>query len=203
MTDNTTTTPDRRRKPKLPCSAEGCARSAASKGMCSMHATRMKRHGTLIPTYDYGTPEERFRRKYAVNPETGCWEWACYRMPNGYGILAIGKKLKVRAHRWSYEHHKGPIPDGMLVCHSCDNRRCCNPSHLFVGTPKDNSQDMARKGRGASTRGTNRQRITPPMALNLRVMYARGKPLSELANIYGITEKYAGDIVKGKARLGV
>jgi hypothetical protein len=71
-----------------------------------------------------------------------CWEWQGYVDKLGYGRL--GKK---RAHRMSYEKHKGPIPAGLMVCHSCDNRKCINPEHLWIGTQTDNMRDMAAKGR--------------------------------------------------------
>ncbi len=71
-----------------------------------------------------------------------CWEWTGLRHKQGYGKF---KGLGV--HRIFYELYKGKIPDGMLVCHSCDNPPCCNPKHLFLGTHKDNMQDMIKKNR--------------------------------------------------------
>jgi hypothetical protein len=82
----------------------------------------------------------------------GCWEWTGTVLNTGYGQLGFfrnGKRTNHAAHRLSYEINKGPIPRGLFVCHHCDNPRCVRPEHLFLGTAKDNSQDMVAKGRAA------------------------------------------------------
>lgn len=75
-----------------------------------------------------------------------CWEWQLHRTPNGYGqVKAHGRTTT--AHRVAWELTYGPIPDGLFVCHHCDNRTCCRPDHLFLGTCQDNHDDAKRKGR--------------------------------------------------------
>lgn len=81
-----------------------------------------------------------------VNKTETCWTWTGPTNGKGYGLIEIEGK-KILTHRWSYEHHKGQIPDGLLVCHECDNPPCVNPSHLWVGTQKDNVRDAIDKGR--------------------------------------------------------
>lgn len=78
--------------------------------------------------------------------DRGCWEWFGGASADGYGRFTH-KGRKLLAHRVSWEVHSGSIPRGMLVLHRCDNPPCVNPSHLFLGTHKDNAQDRERKGR--------------------------------------------------------
>jgi hypothetical protein len=91
--------------------------------------------------------EQRFNKKYIINEHTDCWEWTAAKNNIGYGMFRFSKELMRTAHRVSYEINKGPIPHGMVVCHTCDNPKCVNPDHLWVGTHKDNSRDMTSKGR--------------------------------------------------------
>ena len=75
-----------------------------------------------------------------------CWIWTGSRDKARYGRVVRGKK-KFGVHRVAYEERNGPIPNGILICHKCDNPPCLNPNHLFAGTPRDNMKDMTRKGR--------------------------------------------------------
>ena len=81
-------------------------------------------------------------------PEAGCWLWLASRYRCGYGQVSWKRKTTA-AHRASYTAFVGEIPSGMFVCHKCDTRSCINPDHLFLGTAKDNSDDMIAKGRKA------------------------------------------------------
>jgi hypothetical protein len=90
---------------------------------------------------------ERFWAKVDVRGPDQCWEWTGSVNEHGYGKLAIKSKVGAKAHRLSWEINCGPIPDGACVLHKCDNPPCVNPSHLFLGTKKDNTHDMRAKGR--------------------------------------------------------
>lgn len=94
---------------------------------------------------------ERFHSKYEKSPN-GCWEWKSEKHKGGYGTIGFNGKTE-RASRLSYMIHKGEIPKGMHVCHTCDNPPCVNPEHLFIGTASDNAKDAERKGRLFRARG--------------------------------------------------
>lgn len=84
--------------------------------------------------------------------QEGCWIWMGVIGDGGYGRTRWKKRRNQRVHRISWSLSFGTIPEDLCVLHSCDNRRCVNPKHLFIGTPKDNIQDMYHKGRHARER---------------------------------------------------
>ena len=86
----------------------------------------------------YGTGYERFVPKVEIDRETGCWNWTASTTPGGYGSLSLPNGERCVAHRFSYEHHVGPIPDGLQIDHLCRNRRCVNPEHLEPVTQREN-----------------------------------------------------------------
>ena len=85
-----------------------------------------------------------------LNEKTGCWEWSKALDSKGYGRISRNGNDSRLAHRLSYTVFIGTIPDKLCVCHKCDNPKCINPDHLFVGTNKDNMHDMATKGRSGN-----------------------------------------------------
>jgi len=93
----------------------------------------------------------------------GCRNWIGTILRSGYGQMKVGKTKKV-AHRVAWETANGPIPPGMCICHHCDNPRCINVSHLFIGTHADNMADMAAKGRapGRPKKKLVHHRVTVP-----------------------------------------
>ena len=128
-----------------------------------------------------------------------CWEWQAAKRDDGYGCIKIAGK-SVQAHRQSYTLTNGPIPDGMLVLHKCDNRMCCNPDHLFLGTHQDNTDDMIAKGRHPHKETNGKSKLTQAIVDEARQLYAAGGvTLTTLAQKYGVTRQAIGDAVKGRS----
>lgn len=94
------------------------------------------------------TLKERFEEKYKIDEITGCWNWIASLNHAGYGQIGNGKKV-LRSSRVSYELHNGSIPNDMFVLHTCDNRKCVNPKHLWLGNHQDNMDDRNSKNRQA------------------------------------------------------
>ena len=131
---------------------------------------------------------KRFAEKYKVDPDTDCWIWTASAHPTGYGwIRARGKAA--RAHRVSWELHRGTIPKGMCICHRCDRPSCVNPDHLFIGTQADNMRDRNSKGRWRSgcrdIRGSKngQSKLTEENVLFIRKKTMKQK---DYANIFGV-----------------
>lgn len=132
--------------------------------------------------------------------ENECWIFLGNKDKDGYGIFTHGRGKQLRAHRASYEFHKKTSAFGLLVCHTCDNPSCINPDHLFLGKPKDNTQDMIRKGRKANIKGS----IHPSAKLDeidviaIKKQRLLGKKLKEIADQFGIAFQTVSEICKGK-----
>lgn len=112
-------------------------------------------------------PVDRFLAKVDVVTESGCWIWMGSLQRNGHGQMFIDGGLS-GAHRASWILFVGPIPEGLCVCHKCDVYSCVNPSHLFLGTQKDNMDDMARKGRSAKGENSHVSKLTERDIISIR-----------------------------------
>ena len=95
----------------------------------------------------------RFSANYIPEPNSGCWLWAAFIRPDGYGCIKHSRKT-IMAHRAAWIVYYGEIPNGMNVLHKCDVRCCVNPDHLWLGTDRDNVVDMEAKGRGVRIFGS-------------------------------------------------
>lgn len=153
--------------------------------------------------------KDRLMSHVVINDASGCWEWQGSKR-GGYGRIIIGSRTDgtrkvVMAHRLSYEITYGEIPKGMEVCHSCDNRCCINPDHLFIGTHKDNMDDRDRKGRNISHKGekNGRAKLNENDVYAIRTKRANGSTFQEIADEYGIHKKTVMDAVSGKNWAGL
>lgn len=141
----------------------------------------------------------RFARQYIPEPNCGCWLWTGYvDKRTGYARFMLGNSrdsMEVEgAHRASWRLHRGEIPDGMIVCHKCDERSCVNPDHLFLGTYVDNQQDASRKGRlkwKGPRPGLRRGEQHPGAKLSaddVREIRASGESMYALARRFGVSD---------------
>ena len=140
---------------------------------------------------------QRFYSK--VNKTSHCWLWIAHRDKDGYGIFSI-KHQNQRAHRIAYKILYGSIPKGMLVLHRCDNSRCVNPSHLSLGTAKDNHDDMKVKGRGLSGEKHPNRKLSHKKVVEIRKLWNNGAYVQrEIADMFGITQANVSSIIRNKS----
>lgn len=143
------------------------------------------------------TFEERFWAKALVGD--GCWDWAGSLMPNGYGQMSvIPWPKKEYAHRIAFTLTNGLVPEGMDVCHSCDNRRCVRPSHLWLGTRADNLQDMVRKGRSTMGARNSQAKLRTKDVLAILAASAAGESKHQLAASFGVAPGHITQILSGR-----
>lgn len=106
----------------------------------------MRTNRIEVPAEYITDAKERLRRNVVITP-AGCWEWKLVRNSQGYGNTTVGSSIRGGAHRISYAVFNGPVPQGMVVMHLCDNPPCINPDHLKLGTHEENVKDCHKKGR--------------------------------------------------------
>ncbi len=133
------------------------------------------------------TREEKFWSR--VQKTDSCWLWTGYIGYSGYGVLTA--RVGIRAHRFSWELHHDKIPDQLHVCHTCDVRHCVNPSHLFLGSHRDNMDDMIKKGRLVSISKLGEQhpfaKLTENKVIKIKKMLMDGQTCISISKKYNVS----------------
>jgi hypothetical protein len=145
--------------------------------------------------YKREIPAKRFIKKVQVSD--GCWNWVGAIGTHGYGRFGYNGKT-VQAHRFSFELFKHKVIfDDLFVCHSCDNRRCVNPDHLFLGTRQDNIDDCVRKKRHIFGERSNLSKLSDKDVIEI-IMLSNYKTQLEIANIFNVTQSNISKLLKRK-----
>lgn len=141
----------------------------------------------------------RFWGKVNISPSLeDCWEWKAKWKRNGYGMFRLSSEQPtITASRFAWIITYGDIPDNLLVCHKCDNRACCNPTHLFLGTHRDNIIDMYQKGRGGDRNYRGPRTLTPDQVSQIKSLQGQMSNRS-IARVFGVTHETIGKIFRGK-----
>lgn len=158
--------------------------------------------------YRYNSLEERlWSRVVKSHDPNGCWEWTGTTNRSGYGLLRIpGRRSMVAAHRLAWELTYGPIPQSddpkqeLCVLHRCDNPKCVNPSHLFLGTRLDNNADKMAKGRHRALAGdaSPRHSLTFEKVRLIRQLYQAGMNRNQIAKMFGVSWTCINYVVSGR-----
>jgi hypothetical protein len=200
----------------IPCGHLGCKKQVSMKfaGIyyCTQHYQRMKRLGSTedskVDMSKHLTIKERIKYKSIVNKETGCWEWQGTLDKGGYGTISINNHPQ-RVHRASFEAfvHK-IVPKSLQVLHECDNRKCVNPEHLFLGNHQDNMDDMTSKKRHCFGEKRIGAKLTDKKVREIKKAFKKFVPFDiigfsqqcgVLAEKYNVSGKLIRNIYHGKA----
>lgn len=138
--------------------------------------------------------EERFWAR--VSMSDGCWIWTGSKI-RGYGRFKESGQSFL-AHRTAFTFANGPIPNGLFICHRCDNPPCVRPSHLFPGTPGDNSRDRTAKGRSARGAKNSHARLTEGQVLRVRELASEGLSQAAIGTLFGVGQTTVSAIVIGR-----
>ncbi len=142
----------------------------------------------------------RFNAKWVKDPNSDCHLWTASTAGKGYGQIKIpGTRKQIYAHVLSYMIHKGEVPEGVQVRHSCDTPRCVNPGHLLLGSSADNHQDMVDRKRSTFGERNPRAKLTEEQVVEIRTLNAQDVPRTEIAERFGLHPMSVARIVRGDA----
>ena len=184
------------------CIIEGCDRESKTRGMCGRHYARYLKGSDLAAKNwrDFSIEERVAQHLDPPDPVTGCIEWNGRKTPKmGYGRIVINGVAQV-VHRVMWEVRHGPIPEGMLVLHHCDNPPCCNDEHLFLGTYQDNTDDMIAKGRSPDVKGSKNgfHKLSDEEVIEVKRLISCGQKIQVIADRFKVTKSAISDIKRKK-----
>lgn len=184
--------------PKI-CSIEGCEKPIRTRGWCEMHYTRVRKHGDPhLTKVIHGQTEKRFWMQVDKRGPDECWEWQGSPTVHGYGRIRAGGRER-SAHAVALEIATGEKqPDGMDTCHTCDNRTCVNPAHLYWGTRAQNMADAVARKRTPWGERHGMAKLTVVQVVEIRHYRANGATVPDLAQKYGVSVRVVYDIVAGR-----
>jgi hypothetical protein len=185
------------------CEVSGCEQKHFGKGLCSKHYERVRRNGsTDMVTYvvdgDVDLQSVTRRRLERNSKRVGeCIEYTGTLETAGYGVIQISRK-RTKAHRVSFELHNGPIPEGMMVRHKCDNPPCINPAHLTLGGQQENMSDMVERGRSLPGERQPNAKLTDAQALEIIARLQDGEGQRALSREFGVSHTTVNEIALNK-----
>lgn len=141
----------------------------------------------------------RFWEKVDIKNENECWNWKACTQSKGYGSFGIGNGKTALAHRIAYELENEEIPEGLCVMHLCDNKLCCNPAHLRLGTIAENNRDMLNKRRQALGTKNGMSKLTEEKVITMRSDYkAKERTIKEISENYNVHYNTARKAIHGE-----
>lgn len=127
----------------------------------------------------------------------GCWNWQKLLSPTGYALIGH-EGFTWRGHRLTYTLFRGPIPEGLQACHRCDNPKCINPAHIFLGTTKDNLVDAAKKNRTAHSERNSKAKLTSEQVVEICQRYENGERVRDLVAVFGVSKSMVYYVLGGE-----
>ena len=177
-----------------------CDNPVYCRGWCNKHYRRWKKYGDPEGgryRFHGASMEEAFRWHMPGDPPAGgdCWEWSSSRNQYGYGQIGVGDKIP-GAHVVAYEIFVGPVPNGKLVRHVCDNPPCVSPRHLLVGTHQDNSDDKVARARQVRGQAIPWTHLADTDVIDIRTRHAHGETQVSLARMFGVSQSRISAITR-------
>ena len=190
------------------CEIEECHNPRYQRVWCQMHYMRWYKHGDPLHTTrcppNLSIEDKLLWHGWDV-VETGCWETRSRKTFEGYGIIKHDARYE-GAHRWAYRAWVGPIPEGLLIRHECDNPPCINPDHLETGTDADNARDKKTRGRGRGLSGSDHWyaiEISDRKIHDIRCARELGRTYKQLSEDTGISKTTIARIINRQGRCAV